>query len=82
MSLDQDGPSEEWHVEASSMPTPPIRIQVLGQEIDLGTPELNTMIKDLGHITMDFYALSMYEVHAIQHVAVEEMKNRECSLVN
>ena len=40
------------------------------------------MIKDLGHVTMDFVAPSMYEVHVIQYAAVDEMKTIECALVN
>ena len=39
----------------------------MGQEIELGMPEMNTMVKYLGHVTMDFYALTMYEVHTIQN---------------
>ena len=65
MSLDEVGPYEEIPIERSITPTPPIKIQLLGQEIDLGTPELNTVVKDLGHITMDFSVLPMYEVHSI-----------------
>ena len=65
VSLDEVGPSEERILEGLSTPTPHIKIQVLGQAIDLGTSELNTMFKDLGHIAMDFSTLSMYEVHAI-----------------
>ena len=80
-SEDQDGPSEERHVEASK-PNPPIMIQVLGQEIDLGTLEMNTMVKDLGHVAMDFSALSMYEVHSIQNVTVIGMRNIEHAFIN
>ena len=58
--------SKEQPVEESSTQTPPIKIQVLGQEIDLGTPELNTMVKDLSHTTMDFSSFPMYEVHAFR----------------
>ena len=36
VSLDEAGPSGERPDEGSSMPTPPIKIQVLGQAIDLG----------------------------------------------
>ena len=79
--LEQDGPFEEWPIEESSTPTPPIKIQVLGQAIDLGTLELNTMVKDLRHITMDFVVLPMYEVHAIQNAVVAKMKNRDYALV-
>ena len=57
-------------------------IPVLGQGIDLGTQEFNTMAKDLGHVTMYFFTLSMYEVHVIQNVVVVEMKTRESALVN
>ena len=43
---------------------------------------MNTMVKDPGDITMDFSALSMYEVHAIQKATVTKMRKRECTLVN
>ena len=65
VSLDQDVPFDEQPVKESLMPNPSIKIQVLSQAIDLVTPELNTMVKELGHITMDFFALPMFEVHAI-----------------
>ena len=63
--LDQVVPPKEQVVEASST-TPPIRIQVVGQAIELGKTKLNTIVKELGHVTMDFFALPMYEVHVIQ----------------
>ena len=53
---DQDGPFEERPNDAS-LTTPQIRIKVVVQEIDLGTPELNTMVQDPSHITMYFSAL-------------------------
>ena len=56
--------------------------QVVGQALDLGTLELNTMVKDLVHITMDISAVSMYDLHVIQYVVVEKMKTRECVLLN
>ena len=64
------------------MPTLQINILVLGQAIKLGTPKLNTMVKDLGDVTMEFSALLMYEVHAIQNYVVVERKNKEHALVN
>ena len=81
MAVNQTGPLEEQLVVASLTPTPPIRIQVLGQEIDFRTLELNTMAKDLGHVTMYCFALPMYEVHAIHNVAVDEMNVSEGALV-
>ena len=48
-----------------SIPIPPIKNQVLGEALNLGTIELNAMEKIMGHVTMDFSALSMYELYAI-----------------
>ena len=64
-----------------SMPITPIKTQVLGEAIDLGTTELNAMVKKLDHVTIDFSALPMYEVYSIQNVAVTEMKVKEGALV-
>ena len=57
-------------------------VSVMGQEIELGMPEMNTMVKYLGHVTMDFSALTMYEVHGIQNVVITEMNNKENSFLN
>ena len=43
---------------------------------------MNTMVKDLGHVTMYFSTQSMYEVHAIENVAVIKIKNIDHVLVN
>ena len=64
LSQDIVGSSEEWPSD-TMMQTSPIRILVMAQAIDLWTLEMNAMVKYLGHVTMDFYALTMYEVHAI-----------------
>ena len=37
------------------MPTPPIRVPVKTQAIELGVLEMNTMVRYLGHVTMDFF---------------------------
>ena len=44
--LHEHSPYEEKHVKASST-TPPIKIEVVSQTLDLGTPELNTMVISL-----------------------------------
>ena len=63
-------------------PIPPINTHVLDEAIDLGMTELTSMVENLGHVTINFSALSMYEVYAIQNVAFIEMKVREGVLVN
>ena len=45
--------------------------------LDLGTPEHNAMIKDIGHVCIDFSAIPMYLPHIIQHVALDELKERQ-----
>ena len=59
MSLEQAGPFEERPVETPSM-TKQAKTQVVRQAIDLGTPKLNTMVKDSCHVTVNFYAMPMY----------------------
>ena len=54
----------------------------MGKAINLRTPYINTMVKDISHVTMDFSTLSMYEMHDIHHVAVEKMKTKEHAFVN
>ena len=43
----------------------------------MGTPELNVMVKDIGHVTINFSIVLMYQVHANWQVAVNKMKTRE-----
>ena len=40
-------------------------------------PEHNTMIKDIGKVSLDFLVVLMYLMHSIQHTAIEEMNTRE-----
>ena len=47
------------------------------EALDLRMNKLNTMAKNLGHVTIDFSQMSMYEVYVIQNVTVVEMKVRE-----
>ena len=37
-----------------SIPIPPIKTQMVGEALDLGKIELNTIAKNLGHMTIDF----------------------------
>ena len=76
VSLDQAGPSKERPVKAS-LTTPRRKIQVIGQAIVLGKLELNVVVKDIGDVDFDFSVVPMYQLHTIQHVALEEMKTRE-----
>ena len=74
------GMSEE---RPSDVPIPilPIRTQVVGEVLDPGTPKLNAIAKKLGHVTIDFLQMSLYEVYAIQNVADAEIKLREGALI-
>ena len=65
-----------------STPIMPIKTQVLGEVIDLGMTELNAMVKNMGHVTINFPALAMYDAYAIQNATVIETKVREGALVN
>ena len=50
-----------------SIPIPPIKTQVLGEATDLGTIELNTMLKNLGHVTINFFARSVCHSEICNH---------------
>ena len=45
--------------------------------ISLGIGEYNVMIKDIGHVTFEFFVVLMYLLHSIQQIALEEMKERD-----
>ena len=49
--------------------------------LDLGTPEHNTMIKDIGHVSVNFSVIPMFLLHNIQQAVVYEIKEREHYLV-
>ena len=34
--------------------------------LNLGTPEHNSMIKDIGHVSLDFSVITMHVLHSIQ----------------
>ena len=63
------------------MLVPPIKTQVLGEALDLGTPKFNEMAKSIGQITTYFLHMQKHEVYAMQNVAVMEMKVREGTLI-
>ena len=46
------------------MLVPPIKTQVSGEALDLGTIEFNEVAKILGQVTIDFSHMWMYEVYA------------------
>ena len=52
-SQDLPDPLEE-RPDDVSIPIPPIKTQLVGEAFNLGTIELNTMAKNLGHVTIDF----------------------------
>ena len=53
----------------------------MGESLDLGTTELNTMAKNLGHVTIDHSQMSLYKFYAIHNVTVAKMKVREGILI-
>ena len=63
MPWDKDGPSEEGPVEKLST-TKKTKTQVVSEGIEMGTPELNVMVKDIGHVTINFSTVLMYQVNA------------------
>ena len=53
---------------------PPIKTQVVGEKLDLGTQRLNTIAKNLGHVIIDFSHMPLYEVYAMQNYVDAKMK--------
>ena len=62
-------PSKERPSDVS-IPIPPIKNQVLGEALNLGIKQMNAMVKNMGHVTINFSTLPMYEVYSIQNIAV------------
>ena len=55
----------------------------MGESLDLIMTKLNTMAKNLGHVTINFSQMLLFEVYKIQNVAaMENMKVREGALIN
>ena len=79
-SQDVLGTSEEKQSEIP-MWVSPIRTQVSGEALDLGTPEFNGMAKTIGYIAIEFSHMHIYKVYAMKNVAFIEMKVREGSLI-
>ena len=63
-SQDLNGSLEEKPSDVS-IPIQPIKTQLLGEELNLGTTKLNNMAKNLVHATKYFSQMSMYEFYAI-----------------
>ena len=51
--------------------------QVSSKALDLGTPEDNNMIKDIGNVSVDFSVIPIFLLHNIQHATVDEIEARE-----
>ena len=52
-------------------------VQVSPKELDLGTPEYNSMIQDINYVGIDPFVLLMFLLHNIYHATVEEIKERK-----
>ena len=57
-----------------AVPVPPIRTQVSGGVLDLGTLEFNDVIRDIDQITIYFSSMDITEVYTIQSVVAAEIK--------
>ena len=79
-SQDLAGSSEERPSDVYTT-IPPIKTQVLGEALGLETTEVNSMVKNMGHVTIIFSTIPMYEVYSTQNVTVVEMKVTKCALV-
>ena len=55
---------------------PPIKVQVGGEVLDLGTPKFNDVAKIIGQVTIDFLLMGLTEVYALQKDAVVKIKLR------
>ena len=63
-SQEEVGTYREQPVEVPSIASHR-KIQVISKALDLGTPEHNDMIKDIGHVSIDFSPIPMYLLHNI-----------------
>ena len=61
---DLAGPLEERPTKVL-IPIPPIKTQMVGEALDLGIIELNTMDKKSINVTMSFSQMLLYEFYAI-----------------
>ena len=82
-STQSEDPPETLEVQPNGIAilVPPIRMQVSGGVIDLGTPEFTDVSKSIGQITIDFSLMEMVEVYEMQSVAFVEIKVGEGTLV-
>ena len=79
-SKDLAGPSKERPTNVS-IPSPSMRTQLVGESLDLGMIKLNTMTKNLGHVTIYFSQMSLYKVYVVHNVTVMKMKFREGTMI-
>ena len=82
-STESQDPPETSEVQPTiiAVPVPPIRMQVLGGVLNIGTPKFQDVSKNIGQITLYFSLMEMVEVYAMQSAAVVEIKVREGALV-
>ena len=74
-SQEELGPSEALDTKMPRL-VPPIRVQVGGEVLDLGTPKFNDVAKIIGQVTIDFLQMGLTEVYALQKDAVVKIKVR------
>ena len=54
---------------------------MVGEEIDPGTRQVNTIDKNLGLMTTNFLQIPLYEVYAMHIITVVELKVRKGVLI-
>ena len=62
------------------VPVPPIKVEVSGGVVDLGTLDFNDVSSDIGHITIDFSSMNITEIYAIHSAINAEIKLHERTL--
>ena len=79
MSRDLAGSFEERPSDVS-IPIPQIKTQVLGESLDLGMKELNAIVKNMVHVTINFFVSNVRNVcHLEFHSRKNEGRRRRIS---
>ena len=68
-SQDELGPSEVLETQRPK-PNHPVRVQIIGEVLYLGTPQSNEVTKSVGQVFLHFSHMRMEELYALQKAAI------------
>ena len=65
--MDSQEPSKTSRMEQNAIHVliPPIKVEVSGGVVDLGTLDFNDVSRDIGQITIDFSSMNIIEIYAL-----------------